>query len=179
MQWEPVLINLSSGSIGVIVTLLLTGWWNWRDRRDSKRLLIRTELVRYVRETTELTSELWAQFDHAALMDTEAGSVSRKQHSLDDLGKLARLIIMSLEIKSITDDAYVLKKINECVSEVSKFYKHFGFGLGRQREDAPAYQVQVVGSESDSNIVLEKIVLNIYSIYSKNNADILLYLSKK
>ncbi|MDY3128383.1 MAG: hypothetical protein SOW59_09745 [Corynebacterium sp.] len=35
-NWANVLVSLGSGSLGVVVTLLLTGWWNYQNRKRER-----------------------------------------------------------------------------------------------------------------------------------------------
>lgn len=50
-MWQTIILNLASGSLGVIVTLFLTVWWNRSDRRREQKRHELAIIVRYVQET--------------------------------------------------------------------------------------------------------------------------------
>ena len=134
MDWVSVLVNLGSGSIGVVVTLALTGWWNWRDRRETRTAIELQEINNYLDRTNELTRILSLDVEFvdkatAATLDidttAEAHSFLRFFHQTEQ---------SYVRLASSVKDEYVLKQAHECINAVGQFQALISRNEGTEQE---------------------------------------------
>lgn len=63
MNWASIISNFLSGGFGVVITLALTGFWNWKDQRKTRKALELQEIFNYLRVTNELVRGLAVEVD--------------------------------------------------------------------------------------------------------------------
>lgn len=114
-----ILLNMGSGSIGVLVTLALTGWWGWRERRRIRRFQEFDVIVNYVKEMEREAMEFVA---FKAILE------ERNQH--DDGEKIVKKFVEywalvingQTEILSRVSDPYVRFYIKEIVTVTENYF---------------------------------------------------------
>lgn len=174
MDWFSVLVNLGSGGIGVLITLALTGFWNWRDRRETRGLIERDAIVTFVNRTTDITTSLWAEFDFEKLMAAKENSVERRRLTAGVIGQLQRLNLLNSELKTVVKHDAVDVLLDECTGEVAIFYGLFGLGPEEDRTILGPEKSYELNSREPARTIRNQIG-RIVEVYNKNNSSFMSY----
>lgn len=116
--WGPILSNLASGSIGVLVTLALTGWWNWRDRRETRQALELQEIFSYIQDTNEIMRSLAIDVEFAT--EETSGNHEIGGHAL--LRTFQQTEERYVRLASIISDQEIIRIARGCLDTVGQFH---------------------------------------------------------
>lgn len=148
MDWASILLNLGSGGIGVAITLVLTGFWNWRDRRTTRRSLEVEAILNYVRQTATITHEL--NSSHARHEDAE-GFNSVKPHEV--VSRLVKLDFLHSELRLSVKDSEIREIARQNVIVTYKVLDWF------HREHTIIEKIDPLPHEATAKLSAEEVAL--------------------
>lgn len=128
MEWTTILVNLGSGGIGVAITLALTGYWNWRDRKATQSIIERNAIVEYVRESQSIVLWLWKNIDKISIRPDGRTMANVRLDLGDYIERIQLLSILNLEVQSIVTDDQTAFLIRTRTRALEKFYGVLGLG---------------------------------------------------
>lgn len=173
MDWVSILVNLGSGSIGVVVTLALTGFWNWRHRRQTRLTLEKNAIVTYAKAAQEEVNWLWKHNSLISLANFDKEPDTQLNHISEFLDKIHHLIILNLELNTVVADKEVGSSLAECTKELTKFTRLFDFNaVWEMKENEPAEKFKQEVDKVDAALKAQLFV--IYEVYTKNIAHLLI-----
>lgn len=173
MEWTTILVNLGSGGIGVAITLALTGYWNWRDRKATQSIIERNAIVEYVRESQSIVLWLWKNIDKVSIGPDDRTMANVRLDLGDYVERIQLLSILNLEVRSVVTDDQTASLIRSRTRALEKFYGVLG--LGPQAETRPSDVLGSLDITTESQIddfassfekKIEGRISDIFDIYS-------------
>lgn len=119
MEWSSIVANLVSGSIGVAFTLAVTGFWNWRDRKETQRMTQSLAVLSYVKESNAIAIRLLALKDPAG--STEDGYIDEGKMELV-MSSLTRLEELFSELCMVVTDHAIRYQAWEAYDRAGHFW---------------------------------------------------------
>lgn len=131
-----MLVNLGSGSIGVVLTLVLTGWWSWRDRREARTAIELQEINNYLDRTNELSRVLAIDIEFSDELSNRSEHTDETVVAHHFLRFIQQTEQSYVRLASTVKDEYVLRQASRCIYVVGRFETLIRRGEGTNEERA-------------------------------------------